>query len=177
MITPLISWAAFSVQRSTFKPEIRQMPMDVRSAHTAFDAMIFECARSRRIARDAPDEISRFGIDQDEFLAVMDDVARNRNVQEHWLDVKNPRTLRSHGRTTPAGLRIAVDETSLIVLGPEEIYKDQLNLYDVHRFIRQKIEQIEGTSAWQPLIGDRGSPARTMMTPCSRRSRRGLVAG
>jgi hypothetical protein len=124
-----------------------------REAHghasvAAFDSMLFECARARRIARDAPDALTAIGIDPAEFLGVMDEVAALRNVMEHWGDVINPRAQTVHSHTTQQGLKIKLDESSLIMLGPEQIYKGQLNLHDVYTYIIAKLEQI-GPPAWQ----------------------------
>src|SRR4051812_24356864 len=88
----------------------------------SFDSFLFECARARRIARDAPADIKSLGVDTDEFLAFMKEVAEHRNVAEHWGDVINPRSLTAHKTTTKSGLKIAVDESSLVYMGPEEIY-------------------------------------------------------
>lgn len=107
----------------------------------ALDSMLFECSRARRIARDAPEMVRNVGIDPDEFNGVMDDVAAHRNVIEHWADVIKPRKPKMHKRTTPGGLKIAVDETSWILVGPKEIYKGRLNLYDVYVYLIAKLGQ------------------------------------
>ncbi|MGJ5022323.1 hypothetical protein [Bradyrhizobium oligotrophicum] len=114
---------------------------DVQAAATAFDAMLFECARARRIVRDAPASVD-LRVDRDEFSVVMEDVAKNRNVQEHWQDPINPRKPKTQQHTLPNGLTMAVDEVSLIIKGPQEIYKGKLNLYDVYCFLQQKITQM-----------------------------------
>jgi predicted metal-dependent hydrolase len=104
---------------------------------------VFECARARRIARHAPDSVRGHGIDPDEFSGVMDGVAAHRNVMEHWADVINPRKPKIHRHTTPEGLRITVDEVSWIIMGPEQIYKGKLNLYDVYVYIVAKLNHAQ----------------------------------
>jgi predicted metal-dependent hydrolase len=104
---------------------------------------VFECARARRIARHAPDSVRGHGIDPDEFSGVMGDVAAHRNVMEHWADVINPRKPKIHRHTTPEGLRITVDEVSWIIMGPEQIYKGKLNLYDVYVYIVAKLNHAQ----------------------------------
>jgi hypothetical protein len=54
---------------------------DTRASIAAFDSMLFECARARRIARDAPVTVNTIGVDATEFLGVMDEVAAHRNVK------------------------------------------------------------------------------------------------
>jgi hypothetical protein len=125
-----------------FKTGQNNIGRDIEAALSAFDSMLFECARARRIVRDAPLDIQRLGIDTDEFLGVMDDVAATRNVMEHWADVKNPREKKSHLHESKDGLKISVDEVSFIILGPEEIYKGQLNLSDVNKYIVSKLAQL-----------------------------------
>jgi hypothetical protein len=105
--------------------------------------MLFECARARRIARDAPSEVEDLGLDSKEFLGVMDDVAAVRNIMEHWADVINPRAQEPHEHITKAGLKIAVDASSIIILGRDEIYKGKLNLYDVYQYVVVKLEQMD----------------------------------
>jgi hypothetical protein len=118
---------------------------DTRANVASFDSMLFECARARRIARDAPDAVQGIGIDPEEFLGVMDEVAEHRNVMEHWGDVIRPRAQTMYNHTTRAGLKIAVDESSMIIMGPEEIYKGQLNLYDVYTYIVAKLARARTT--------------------------------
>jgi hypothetical protein len=108
----------------------------------SFDSVLFAYARAYRIARDAPEDIKSLGLDPDEFLTSMKDVAEHRNVAEHWGDIKIPRPLKSHQLTTKGGLKIAVDESSLIYMGPEEVYVGKLNLHDVYKYIVLKLEQI-----------------------------------
>ena len=62
---------------------------------------------------------------------------------EHWADVIRPRTPTMHRRTTPRGLKISSDETSWITIGPEEIYKGKLNLYDVYVYIVKKLNEVK----------------------------------
>ena len=114
---------------------------DIHAKIAAFDSMLFECARARRIARDAPDAVQGIAIDPTEFLGVMDEVAQLRNVMEHWGDVIRPREQQLHRHTTKQGLRVVVDESSIIIMGPEEIYKGQLNLHDVYTYIVAKLTQ------------------------------------
>jgi hypothetical protein len=115
---------------------------DSDAAIAAFDSMLFECARARRIARDSSANIENLGLDSKEFLGIMDDVAAVRNVMEHWADVINPRTQKNHNHVSKGGLKISVDESSIIILGPEEIYKGPLNLYDVYRYIMLKLKKM-----------------------------------
>jgi hypothetical protein len=115
---------------------------DTRASIAAFDSMLFECARARRIARDAPETVNTIGVDATEFLGVMDEVAAHRNIMEHWGEVINPRAQKMHTHTSKAGLKIALDESSTIILGPEEIYKGNLNLHDVYTYLVAKLEQI-----------------------------------
>ena len=96
---------------------------DTRASIAAFNSMLFECSRARRVARDAPEAVKKIGLDPTEFQGVMDEVAAHRNVMEHWGDVINPRAQKTHTHTSKAGLKIALDESSTIILGPEEIYK------------------------------------------------------
>jgi hypothetical protein len=63
----------------------------------------------------------------------MDEVADHRNVMEHWGDVINP-----------------VDEASIIILGPGEIYKGNLNLHDVYTYVLAKLKQTSGPSLIKP---------------------------
>jgi hypothetical protein len=119
---------------------------DTRASIAAFDSMLFECARARRIARDAPEAVKNTGVDPAEFLGVMDDVAAHRNVMEHWGDVINPRAQNIYRHTSKAGLTIALDESSMIIMGPEEIYKGKLNLYDVYTYVVAKLTQMGGPS-------------------------------
>src|SRR5436305_15286161 len=73
---------------------------DARSKTSALESMLFECARAKRIARDAPDAVEAIGIDPAEFTAFMEDVVNHRNVMEHWTDVIRPRAPTKYARTT-----------------------------------------------------------------------------
>jgi hypothetical protein len=111
----------------------------------AYSSMLFECARALRTARDAPEAVQSAGIDPAEFVGVMEDVRAHRNVMEHWRDVINPRAPKMHAQTTKGGLKIASDETSMIIVGPEEVYKGKLNLHDVYLYVVAKLDQAKTT--------------------------------
>jgi hypothetical protein len=97
----------------------------------------------RRITRDAPDVIKSLGVNVDQFRDFMTEATNVRNVSEHWGDVINPRKPKPHSHISRAGLTLSVDETSLIVLGPEELYIGPLNVYDVYKFILLALEQLD----------------------------------
>jgi hypothetical protein len=86
------------------------------------DSFLFLSTRANRIARDAPTDIDATGVNAEQFQRFMGDVSKTRNVAEHWGDVINPRKTKTHTHVSQIGLKIAVDETSYIVLSPEEIY-------------------------------------------------------
>jgi hypothetical protein len=110
------------------------------------DSFLFLCTRANRIARGASGDIDATGINAAQFQEFMADVSKTRNVAEHWGDVINPRKVKPHTHTSQIGLKIAVDETSYIVLGSEEIYSGSLNLYDAYVFVTMTLEQMAITS-------------------------------
>lgn len=107
------------------------------------DSFLFLCARANRIARDASAEIDAVGVSATQFKDFMKDVNDVRNVAEHWGDVINPRKTKTHTHTSQIGFKIGVDETSYIVLGPQEIYSGSLNLYDVYLFLGAMLERMK----------------------------------
>jgi hypothetical protein len=133
-----------SLQRAIADQRSRDFP-------TFADAVLQECARAHRIARDAPDTVRALGVDPDEFVGFMADVNQHRNVGDHWADAINPRKPKPHQHVSPDGLKIAVDETSVIVRGPTEIYKGKLNLYDVYCYIEAKLGQLAPGSSLPPF--------------------------
>lgn len=110
-------------------------------AKASFDSLLFECARAVRIARDAREDIKALGIDPEEFLAFMKDVAQHRNVAEHWRDAINPRKLTQHEGISRQGITMSVDESALIYMGPTEVYVGKLNLHDVYQYVAAKLVQ------------------------------------
>ena len=112
------------------------------SSSASFDAMLFDCARAVRIARDAKAAVAALGVDVEQFLASTNDVKVTRNVIEHWTDILKPRVPKLHSRVSNDGLKIAVDETSLIYMGPTEIYKGKLNLWEVYQFVTMVLERM-----------------------------------
>jgi len=114
---------------------------DVETMRALLNSMLFESARARRIARDAPELVKDCGLDRQEFLDVMNAVADLRNVMEHWTDPDKPRRREVSGHEI-RGLKIAVDETSIVVIGPEIVLKGPLNLYDVYRFVCSSLSRM-----------------------------------
>ena len=106
------------------------------------DSFLFLCTRANRIARDASGDIDATGISAAQFQEFMRDVSKTRNVAEHWGDIIAPRKPKTHRHTSQIGLKIAVDETSYIVLGTEEIYSGSLNLHDIYLFVTMMLEQM-----------------------------------
>lgn len=106
------------------------------------DSFLFLCTRANRIARDASADIDATGISAEQFQKFMGDVSTTRNVAEHWGDVIRPRKTKAHTHLSKVGLKIAVDETAYIVLGPDEIYSGSLNLHDVYLFVNTRLEQM-----------------------------------
>jgi hypothetical protein len=111
--------------------------------HSLLNSVLFQCTRARRIARDAPDVVKSLGVNVDQFRDFMRDATNVRNVSEHWGDVLNPKKRKSHSHISRAGLTLSVDETSLIVIGPDEFYIGPLNVYDVYSFIVLTLEEID----------------------------------
>ena len=103
-----------------------------------------------RVSRDDPEGVKAHGVDADQFTAFMDDVARVRNVSEHWADAINPRKLKSHAHVSRDNLKLGVDETSLIVMGPTEIYVGPLNVHDVYLYITEIVTQLKPPPIPQP---------------------------
>jgi lysyl-tRNA synthetase class 1 len=116
---------------------------DLRASSALIDSMLFECERARRIVRD-DEQLSRsLGLDRQGFLNSMQNVSSIRHVIEHGADVKNPRQPKQHIHTTKQGLKISVDETSVIFFGPEEIYKGPINVYDIYVYIKSTLQMVD----------------------------------
>jgi hypothetical protein len=137
----------FEAAQSLINPTPSATPSDGIRSITLMRGMInsvlFDCARANRIARDDAAAVNSLGVDAGQFTAFMKDVADVRNVSEHWQDVINPRKPKSHSHTSTAGLKLGVDETSMITLSPTEIYVGPLNVHDVYLFITNTLNMIE----------------------------------
>lgn len=120
------------------------------SSPAHFAQMAADAFVARKIARDAPTEVAAIGIDVNEFLRETKAIADIRNVAEHTDDVVNPRKASVHSHTTPEGLRIATDETGLVVLGPTRIFRGPLNLYDTYVYISNKLTEIDSRKEITP---------------------------
>jgi hypothetical protein len=142
----------------------RRMGMDIQKGMV--DSVLFLCARAKRIARDDPATVKALGVDAAQFDAFMQDVSEVRNVAEHWQEVIKPRQPKPHQHVSSSGLSLSVEETSLIMLGPTEVYVSQLNVHDVYLYVVQTLEKIEAMkrSFW---ITSRDS-AETAITPVER---------
>lgn len=108
-----------------------------------FEQMLFECARARRIAKDDPASLKDVGLNPEEILIATANVARVRNTIEHWADPKKPRPLKDHKHVLPSGLKIAVDETSTIVVRSDRAtYKGDVDLYELYEFIVAQLTRL-----------------------------------
>lgn len=103
-------------------------------------SFVFHVTRARRICEHGAGSL---GIDRTErklFLRATTKVPGVRDVNEHGFDpgATSKPSMHRHG-----GNFAAVDETSMIVLGPQNILMGPLNLYDVY-LATDRIRKIAG---------------------------------
>jgi len=98
------------------------------------DAFIFELWRAYRLGKQAEKEIAEAGVDMQSYFDRLKSLDGIRNVTEHYRDAKNPRQAAIHEHAEGA---VALDETSLVVLGPEQVLRGDANLFDMYLVARE----------------------------------------
>ena len=107
------------------------------------DAFIFELWRAYRLGKQAEQEIAEAGVDMHAYFLRLKSLDGIRNVTEHYRDAKNPREAAVHEHDQGA---IALDETSLIVFGPEQVLRGDANLFDMYLVARETTEFLRVSS-------------------------------
>lgn len=113
-------------------PEAGMMPFDRGGVELAIEAFIFDAYRAYRLVKGAEVVFRAASMDVDDFLATLATLEKVRNVREHGMDAK-PKPASNSAHRDGA---ISVDETSLVYLGPNEIFCGPANLAAVRNALQ-----------------------------------------
>lgn len=123
------------------KKNIDETLLYYRSKFTIINALfkefLFNCVRARRICEKGSGVLGILDEDLDKFVKSLSDLTPVRNVNEHGFDLKDNRTkpkIYTHSQNL-----YSLDDTSLIILGPEEIYMGPVNIFQKFKIIEQMI--------------------------------------
>lgn len=124
----------FELMQAIIKQEIRIESSNMRASSCIQMALakyfIANVFRARRICKDDKTYLAVDKLEQERFIESIPALPRVRNVNEHGYDVSNNRSKPSMHEHKLEG--VILDETSLIVLGPEKILMGPINLFDLY---------------------------------------------
>ena len=129
-------------------PELSQQVINVFGKSALFNAV-----RAVRILEHAADKVD---LDRDARKAMLKSLKpflKVRDANEHGHDPKGRKV--EIATTHHEDIGVALDQVSMIVMGPEKILMGEVNLVDLYNTFRSALDHLrarEGLEGWQPVI-------------------------
>lgn len=132
----------FEIMQGIIKKEIRiespNMRASARIQMALAKSFIANVIRAHRICRHGAQYLAIDKLERDRFLKSTPAIQNVRDVNEHGYDVSGNKSKPSmHEHTLESAI---LDETSMIVLGPEKILMGPINLFDAYHAIARMRE-------------------------------------
>lgn len=88
--------------------------------------------RAYRVCRDGARHLAINKSERDRFKKSAEKILSVRDVNEHGYDVKKQKETSKPSMHTQASGNVMLDETSMVIFGPEKIFMGPVNLFDVY---------------------------------------------